>query len=317
MSLFTDQLGRVISISKKPQRIISLVPSQTELLSDLDLSIEVVGITKFCVHPPTWFRTKTRIGGTKDIHLEKIDELKPDLIIANKEENIKEQIEELAKKYPVWISDVNTLEDALAMIGEIGRITSTSDKAEKIIKVIEKRFIEIRNKKNKTQETKFTNKETRDQEAIKKNTIKIIKKKPTILSEQLAPGFRLRTPASRLLTPYSACYLIWKNPYMIAGGDTFISNMLQYCGLTNAFSHLTRYPEITISQLQNINPQLIFLSSEPYPFSQKHLDELQQQLPHSKILLVNGEFFSWYGSRLLKAPGYFKELIKLINDKCY
>ncbi len=305
MPLFTDQLGRVISISKKPQRIISLVPSQTELLFDLGLSNEVVGITKFCIHPAEWFRSKTRIGGTKDIHFEKIHALAPDLIIANKEENIKEQIEALAKQYPVWVSDVNTLEDAQVMIGEIGSITSTSDKAEKIIKIIEKGFIELKDTRSK-------------------------KKDPTIINDQLTPDSRLTTPDSplptpdsqlptpnsRLVAPVSTCYLIWKNPYMTAGGDTFISNMLQYCGLTNAFGDLMRYPEITISQLQAKNPQLILLSSEPYPFKQKHIDELQPYFPDTKILLVDGEFFSWYGSRLLKAPDYFKELIKLTNDKC-
>ncbi|MFM9908437.1 MAG: ABC transporter substrate-binding protein [Chitinophagaceae bacterium] len=310
MSLFTDQLGRVISISKKPQRIISLVPSQTELLFDLGLSNEVVGITKFCIHPAEWFRTKSRIGGTKNIHLEKIDELKPDLIIANKEENTKEQIEILAKQYSVWVSDVNTLEDAMVMICEIGCITSASDKAEKIMKGIEKGFTELKYEISKKQDTR-----TKDQVPINENKKNTNKKTPTIINEQLTPCSRLPTPTSRLAAPISTCYLIWKDPYMIAGGDTFISNMLQYCGLTNAFGHLTRYPEITIPQLQTINPQLILLSSEPYPFKQKHIDDLQQQLPHSKIILVDGEFFSWYGSRLLKAPDYFNELIKLINDK--
>src|ERR1700741_3198050 len=108
---FIDQTGRKISIPQIPQRIISLVPSQTELLFDLGLDKEVVGITKFCVHPPEWFQTKTRVGGTKQLKIDLIKQLQPDLIIANKEENVKEQIEELEKHFPVWISDVNNLED--------------------------------------------------------------------------------------------------------------------------------------------------------------------------------------------------------------
>jgi ABC-type Fe3+-hydroxamate transport system substrate-binding protein len=100
MSVYIDQLNREVIIKEKPCRIISLVPSQTELLFDLGLEDEIIGITKFCVHPREWFNTKTRVGGTKNIHLQKIKELNPDLIIANKEENVQEQIEELAKAFP-------------------------------------------------------------------------------------------------------------------------------------------------------------------------------------------------------------------------
>src|SRR5688500_11346244 len=98
-----DQLGRNITLKGEPSRIISLVPSQTELLFDLGLGEHVVGITKFCVHPKEWFRSKTRVGGTKKLDIEKIRSLNPDLIIGNKEENEKEQIEELIKEFPVWM----------------------------------------------------------------------------------------------------------------------------------------------------------------------------------------------------------------------
>src|SRR5579872_378234 len=112
MASFTDQLGRTITLDQPPVRIISLVPSQTELLYDLDA--DVVGITKFCVHPSAWFREKPRIGGTKNIHPDRIAALRPDLIIANKEENDRGQIEALAAQYPVWVSDIHNLTDALA-----------------------------------------------------------------------------------------------------------------------------------------------------------------------------------------------------------
>src|SRR6188768_1955353 len=97
----TSDLGYI------PQRIVSLVPSQTELLHGLGLEKETIGITRFCVHPENWFKTKTRVGGTKTININTIHELKPDLIIANKEENVKEQVELLALNYPVWLTDVN------------------------------------------------------------------------------------------------------------------------------------------------------------------------------------------------------------------
>jgi ABC-type Fe3+-hydroxamate transport system substrate-binding protein len=249
-------LKSVESFTQFPLRIVSLVPSQTELLFDLGLNEQVVGITKFCIHPANWFKTKTRVGGTKDINIAAIKKLNPTLIIANKEENVKEQIEELAKDYPVWLTDVNNLDDALKMIEAIGVLTNTQKNAHHITQKIITSF---------------------EQLAITK-------------------------------APLNTCYLIWQNPYMTVGGDTFIHDMLQKSGFNNLFANQQRYPEINISQLLIANCQLLLLSSEPYPFKQKHIDELQVQLPHTKILLVDGEMFSWYGSRLLKATEYFKEL---------
>lgn len=263
MPVFIDQTGRNVSIPVIPQRIISLVPSQTELLFDLGLRNEVTGITKFCIHPAEWFQNKKRVGGTKQLKMDLIHELQPDLIIANKEENVKEQIEELEKHYPVWISDVNNLEDAYQMIEQIGIITGKQNQAIEMNSEIQKNFAQL---------------ETRNP--------------------------KLET-----------CYLIWLDPYMTVGGDTFIHSMLEKAGFTNIFANKKRYPEVTVSELQTINCELLFLSSEPFPFQQKHIEELQTQLPNTKIVLVDGEMFSWYGSRLQKAPAYFKNLLSAINKR--
>lgn len=136
----TDMLGRTIQLREAPQRIISLVPSQTELLFDLGLNREVVGITKFCIHPPEWLQSKKIVGGTKNIHLDIIRDLEPDLIIANKEENVEKDIHELQKDFPVWISDVNTLPDAIKMIHEIGILCNRFEQAEIIIREINDHF---------------------------------------------------------------------------------------------------------------------------------------------------------------------------------
>lgn len=242
--------------SRPPSRIVTLVPSQTELLYDLGLTEQVVGITKFCVHPQKWFRTKTRIGGTKTLNIEKIESLQPDLIIANKEENVREQVEELAKGFPVWVSDVNTLADAYAMIKAIGALTGKRPEAERLTAGIQKKI----------------------------NT--------------------LQSPTTKFRT----AYLIWKDPFMTVGGDTFINDMMTKAGFENVFAGKQRYPVVTINDLLIANCRLLLLSSEPYPFRQKHIDELEQHLPHTKIVLVDGEMFSWYGSRLLKAPAYFQSL---------
>lgn len=261
MLSFIDQTGHTVTLAHKPGRIISLVPSQTEFLADLGLDKEVVGITKFCIHPEHWFRNKTRVGGTKQLKMDIIHQLQPDLIIANKEENVKEQIESLAKAYPVWISDIKNLEDALVMIRETGLLTGKQMAAKKI-------------------------------------------------TEQIAEGFAaLRTPGYKIRT----CYLIWKDPYMTVGSDTFIHNMLEAAGFENVFSERKRYPVISIEDMKQSGCDLLLLSSEPFPFKQKHIDELQQQLPNTQIMLVDGEMFSWYGSRLLKAPHYFQQLHTMLK----
>lgn len=251
--IHTDQLGRKIEVPASPQRIISLVPSQTELLFDLRLDDRVVGITKFCVHPNKWFRTKTRVGGTKQLNFECIRALKPDLIIANKEENNKEDIEQLSKDFPVWISDMDDLVSALEMIRLIGEVTNTD---------ISELLLEIEH------------------------------------------GFQ---QLKSVHPPKRTLYLIWKGPYMTAGSRTFIHDIMNRCGLQNAVSN-SRYPELSEQEIVELNPELVLLSSEPYPFAEKHIPELQQLLPNADIKLVDGEMFSWYGSRLKHVPSYLNKL---------
>lgn len=244
----------------RPSRIVSLVPSQTELLFDLGLYDAIAGITKFCVHPPELQKTKTIIGGTKKLHIEKIKALSPDLIIANKEENSKEEINLLAKDFPVWVTDIESLTDAYNMIKDLGELTGTQPRAAEIIRQLRNNFSQI-------------------------NPIESI----------------------------NTCYLIWQDPYMSVGHDTFIHDMMQQCGFKSIFSDKKRCPVITIEDLKERNCELILFSSEPYPFKQKHLEQLKTTLPAIKILLADGEFFSWYGSRLLQAPAYFKTLLKQLN----
>ena len=257
MPIYTDQTGNSIVLETAPRRIVSLVPSQTELLYDLGLNDRVVGITKFCVHPEIWFRQKTRIGGPKAVHLQQVKALAPDLIIANKEENLKNEVAEMAEYCPVWTSDISNLQEAIQMITALGAITGTSEKAASII-------------------------------------------------HQAQQGFKDLSPASN--AGIRTAYLIWQEPYMTVGGDTFIHDMLTRCGFSNMFAQQQRYPVTSIEELKLGGCQLLMLSSEPFPFQQKHLLALQEQLPGITILLVDGEMFSWYGSRLLLATAYFQEL---------
>ena len=252
---YTDQIGHTITLSHPPRRIISLVPSQTELLFDLGLDEEVVGITKFCIHPDQWFRNKQRVGGTKDYKTELILSLQPDLVIANKEENTENGIRALQSKVPVWTSDITTLEDAVQMIASIGQLCGREERAKQLTRDILQSFQEYR-------------------------------------------------PVS---SGKKAAYFIWRDPWMLAGTDTFISDMMVRCGLIN-YTSAHRYPEVSIEQLRENPPDLLLLSSEPFPFKEQHVLELQVATGVSKILLVDGEYFSWYGSRLKNAISYFKRL---------
>lgn len=254
--IFTDQIGRIVELNKIPERIVSIVPSQTELLYDLGLNEEVVGITKFCVHPDEWFKSKTRIGGTKNPDLEKIKQLKPDLIIANKEENMEEHVLELAKDIPVWVSDVHNLDSAKAMIRDVSEIVGKGEEGNEMANKIDSAFQNIK----------------------KKGALKV-------------------------------AYLIWRNPYMTAGGDTFISHLLEQCGMENVFAKQKRYPQTILEEIKSLKPDVLFLSTEPFPFNENHVKELEGFLPGVNVKLIDGEMFSWYGSRLLKTPEYWEKFV--------
>jgi ABC-type Fe3+-hydroxamate transport system substrate-binding protein len=263
MRVVKDQMGFSIAIPATINRIVCLVPSITELLCDLGLEDKIVGITKFCIHPETCFKSKVRIGGTKDFDVEAIRLLNPDIIIANKEENQKDLLIILKKYFPVWISDVETTEQAIDMIELLGEVFKRQIEAKDLVKKINFNFDKI--------------------EPLEKEIF--------------------------------VAYFIWKKPYMSINGNTYINNMLQRCGLKNVFSASpSRYPKITPELLQKAKPDVIFLSSEPYPFKEKHFAELQEICPNARIFLVNGEMFSWYGSRMLKAPVYLNKLIHKLNS---
>ena len=255
MSLVSiDQLAQQITLPSYPQRIVSLVPSQTELLFDLGLDEEIVGVTKFCIHPKTKTTTKQIIGGTKNFRFDTIDQLKPDLIIGNKEENYQEGIEKLANKYPVWMSDIITLQDATEMISSISQLVNKKDQGLQLVKDIELKFSQLKQR----------------------------------------------------IHQQKVLYFIWKKPYMVAGPQTFIHEMLTTAGFQNCVQ-TPRYPTLTPKEIEALNPSLILLSSEPFPFNEKHIEEFKSICPTANIKIVDGEMFSWYGSRLLHTPQYIQD----------
>lgn len=233
------------------KRIVSLVPSLTELLIDLGLANLIVGRTKFCIHPSTEVNEIPVIGGTKNPSLDIIRSLHPDLILANKEENRKEDIEELQELADVIVTNISTIDEAICAISLLGKRLQKQEDAETLI-------VNIKNS--------------------------------------------LRLPSYTLI---NVAYFIWKDPWMTIGADTYIHDVMKRFGLCNIYNDQTRYPHINIDDLETRDPQLILLSSEPFPFKEKHISDLQNKLPNSTIQLVDGEWFSWYGSRMLPA---FKQL---------
>ncbi|WP_411768338.1 ABC transporter substrate-binding protein [Winogradskyella sp. A3E31] len=254
-----DQLQRKLQFKKPPKRIVSLVPSLTELIVDLGLEKELIGVTKFCVHPKHLRHSKAIVGGTKQIKLDKIKDLQPDVILCNKEENTQEIIEQLQAVSPIHISDINTLDDCYELIEMYGGIFNKKEKVTHLISTIKKE---------------------------REHFQTFIENKPQ----------------------KSVAYFIWKDPWMIAASGTFISCMLQEAGFKNGFSKEARYPEITLDDPRLLKADIIFLSSEPYPFKEEHVKMLKSHFPNIEIKIVDGELFSWYGSRLTKAFTYFRSL---------
>jgi ABC-type Fe3+-hydroxamate transport system substrate-binding protein len=255
MYTVTDQTGHSFVLPDRPRRIVSLVPSLTELLYDLGLEEEVVGITKFCVHPDEWFRSKSRVGGTKKVEVGRLRGLAPDLVIANKEENTREDVEAIRSFCPVYTTDVGSVSSALQMIRDLSALFG-------------------------------------------------VEAEGGVLEKEIRESLGMLRPLN-----LKAAYLIWKDPWMTVGGDTFIHHMMAAAGIENVFKDKMRYPQLSLADLAESGADLVMLSSEPYPFKIKDIEDLSAILPDMKIVLVDGEMFSWYGSRMR----YFRDYMSLLS----
>lgn len=258
--LVNDQLGRLLFLSTPPKRIVSLVPSLTELLCDMGLKERLVGVTKFCVHPKGLRQHLQIVGGTKQVRYETLKALKPDIIICNKEENTLDIVNHCNAIAPVYVSDIHTIEDCVDLIKTYGSLFNVEAKANQLVEALsqaQERFNEFL--------------------SAKQQNLKV-------------------------------AYFIWKDPWMVAASNTFINHLLVKNKFINVFSNSERYPSITLDDSRLKTADVILLSSEPYPFKASHKSILEEKFPQAKILIVDGEMFSWYGSRLIEAFSYFKQL---------
>jgi ABC-type Fe3+-hydroxamate transport system substrate-binding protein len=266
MKIIKDQLGREITLENAPKRIISLVPSQTELLCDLALENELVGITKFCVHPYHLKSIKTIVGGTKKVDFNKIKDLNPDFILCNKEENTFDFLPKLEKIAPTYFSDVNSIQDSINLIQDLGTLLNRRTESTNLIAKINFKLANFK---------------------------QFIKDKPT----------------------RKVAYFIWAKPWMVAANDTYIHELLKLNKFENIYANMSRYPKIEINKIRyEGDPDVILLSSEPFPFKDEHALEIGTFTNRSVTVFADGELFSWYGSRILRSFDYFKKLHKKLES---
>jgi iron complex transport system substrate-binding protein len=245
-------------------RIVSLCPSLTELVFDLGRGGELVGRTKFCVHPVGRVEGIESVGGTKNPKIARIVELAPDLVLLNEEENRREDAEALAAAgVRCHVSFPRDVGGTAQMVRDIGAALERPNDAERIAADIEHRAVRVRE------------------------------------SAGQAPAVRY-------------AYLIWRNPWMVAGGDTFVTAMLALPGGVNVFAdHPERYPTVTPEELAAADADVVLLSSEPFPFKEKHAEELAAAtgLPRDRMQFVDGEFLTWHGSRTPDGIDYAERVI--------
>jgi len=237
-----------------PQRAVSLVPSTTETLADLGCGGQVVGRTRYCVHPQPWVADVPEIGGTKDPDLARIAALSPDLIVANREENKPAHFDALDAIAPLWVAYPRDVSGALADVLELAALSGAPRAGRDLVARI-----------------------------------------------AAARADLARTVDGRATFRYA--YLIWREPWMAVNDDTFIAALLAEAGGRNVLgAHAERYPQVTLDELRGAEPEIVFLPSEPYAFTEDHAADLQQLAPRAR--LVDGELLSWHGSRLLEAFPY-------------
>ncbi len=257
----SDSLGRPLTIPDNPTRIVSVCPSQTETLLALGLEGRIVGRTRYCIHPADKVGTIPVVGGTKKVDINAVAALSPDLIIAEKEENTREDVEKLSTIAPVYVTKNESYEEALETIHRLGTITGKLTEAKQLVQAIETAWAQVPRSKR----------------------------------------------ALRVL------YLIWRKPYMAAGEPTFIDALMRRLGWENVAARLLgRYP--TLENPSTLNPEVVLLCSEPYSYKVEHIPEVQVLWPGAYVEVARGDYFAWYGVRMIEAAGYFRELQKRLGQ---
>jgi ABC-type Fe3+-hydroxamate transport system substrate-binding protein len=260
----TDALGRELEFAAPPRRVVSLVPSWSETLFALGAGDSVVGVTEYCVHPAEAVAKLAKVGGTKNPAVAAIAALRPDLVLANKEENRQRDVERLeAAGLRVFVTYARTVREAVAELRALGRITGRDAAAESIAGGVEARLAAL----------------------------------------ERAGGARRPRAAA----------LVWRDPLMVVGGDTFASDLVRCAGAENPFAGTAgRYPRVTRAELEAAAPDVLLLPTEPYRFEERdRLEFLGLDCPAARsgrVHVVEGELLTWYGPRMARALDTLAEL---------
>jgi ABC-type Fe3+-hydroxamate transport system substrate-binding protein len=259
---FVDALGTRHARASGEVRIVSLVPSLTELLCDLGLAPLIVGRTGFCMHPREFVKAIPKVGGTKDVKIDKVRALHPTHLVVNIDENEKPTVEKLARFVPQVIV-THPLEpmDNIGLYRLLGGIFGRNQEADSLCTL----FLAARD----------------ELESAAKNW-----------------------PRERVL------YLIWKAPWMTVSRDTYISRTLGLAHWdTVPVQASVRYPKLSLTPELIDEIDRVLLSSEPYSFGERHVQELRALCPGRVCIhLVDGAMISWYGSRAIAGLRYLKAL---------
>lgn len=254
-------------LPEPPERIVSLVPSLTEALFAFGAGERVVGCTRYCTEPPEGTAPLPKVGGTRRFSVRRVLELEPDLVVAVKEENDREQVSELRfAGIPVLVGEPVSVASAISLLRRLAG-TAGAQEAEPVIEEIERAYLDLR----------------------------------------LRPVGERR----RVFVP------VWKEPhasYMTPGGDTYVHDVLRLCGGENVFGGRTRYPAVSVEEIEAASPEVVLLPDEPYEFSESDRRELLRlDIPASRdgrVYLVDGKLLTWYGSRMGESLARIFDLIR-------
>lgn len=257
---WSDAIGKRHRRCAGEARIVSLVPSLTELLVDLGLGGQLVGRTGFCVHPRAVVRRLPKIGGTKGFSIDRLRALAPTHVIVNIDENRRDEVSALDAFVPhVIVTHPLTVGDNLELYRLLGGVFDREAQASALAAGLEREWTALR-------------------------------------------------AQSERLPRQSVLYLIWQEPWLGVARDTYISHVLAAAGWDSLPSaSALRYPPVDLPQLA-AQAHLVLLSSEPYPFRERHRRLLGEQLPGVRVALIDGEMVSWYGSRAIRGLAYLRQL---------
>ncbi|MBV8124113.1 MAG: ABC transporter substrate-binding protein [Burkholderiaceae bacterium] len=254
--------------SNGPMRILSLVPSISELLVALGLAPRMVGRTGFCIHPAEVMVRLPKVGGTKDVNLDKVRRLAPTHLIVNMDENRKETVDALRDFIPhVLVTHPNAPEDNLQLLAQLtdafGHCPGVRDKAGVLAQDLQAALGELRSLSWPGQRVLY-----------------LIWREPWMTVAR-------DTYIARMLAEVG-----WQTWPAVAGGEVGAA----------------RYPALDGTESWLGDVQRVLLSSEPYAFDEHHIEEAQALCPGAKVQCVDGELLSWYGPRAAQGLRYLREL---------